>query len=85
MIDGGADANLYRLSWSRFPAVIVPREGARISATTVQSHLIGKLAKIRQPNGIFVVGELPRNAMGKVPKKILRDRYANTYANIRYQ
>jgi malonyl-CoA/methylmalonyl-CoA synthetase len=29
---------------------------------------------------VFVVDELPRNAMGKVQKNILRDTYGNIYA-----
>jgi malonyl-CoA/methylmalonyl-CoA synthetase len=32
------------------------------------------------PKRVFVVDELPRNAMGKVQKNILRDRYAMIYA-----
>jgi len=28
---------------------------------------------------VFVVDELPRNAMGKVQKNILRDTYKNIY------
>jgi malonyl-CoA/methylmalonyl-CoA synthetase len=32
------------------------------------------------PKRVFVVDELPRNAMGKVQKNILRNAYANIYA-----
>jgi malonyl-CoA/methylmalonyl-CoA synthetase len=31
------------------------------------------------PKRVFVVDELPRNAMGKVQKNILRDTYKNIY------
>jgi malonyl-CoA/methylmalonyl-CoA synthetase len=31
------------------------------------------------PKRVFVVDELPRNAMGKVQKNILRDAYADIY------
>jgi malonyl-CoA/methylmalonyl-CoA synthetase len=33
------------------------------------------------PKRVIVVDELPRNAMGKVQKNILRDIYAKIYAN----
>jgi malonyl-CoA/methylmalonyl-CoA synthetase len=32
------------------------------------------------PKRVFVVNELPRNAMGKVQKNILRDNYKDIYA-----
>jgi malonyl-CoA/methylmalonyl-CoA synthetase len=32
------------------------------------------------PKRVFVVDELPRNAMGKVQKNILRDTYGKIYA-----
>jgi malonyl-CoA/methylmalonyl-CoA synthetase len=32
------------------------------------------------PKRVFVVDELPRNAMGKVQKNILRDTYKDLYS-----
>jgi malonyl-CoA/methylmalonyl-CoA synthetase len=32
------------------------------------------------PKRVFIVDDLPRNAMGKVQKNILRDTYAKIYA-----
>jgi malonyl-CoA/methylmalonyl-CoA synthetase len=37
------------------------------------------LAKFKVPKRIFAVAELPRNAMGKVQKAELRNRYAKTF------
>jgi len=34
-----------------------------------------KLANFKVPKRVYVVQELPRNAMGKVQKNVLRDRY----------
>jgi malonyl-CoA/methylmalonyl-CoA synthetase len=31
------------------------------------------------PKRVFVVDELPRNAMGKVQKNLLRERYGKTF------
>jgi malonyl-CoA/methylmalonyl-CoA synthetase len=39
-----------------------------------------KLAAYKAPKRILFVDELPRNAMGKVQKNVLRERYANIFA-----
>lgn len=38
-----------------------------------------KLAAFKAPKRVFFVEELPRNAMGKVQKNLLRERYADTF------
>ncbi len=48
-------------------------EGAIIAA------LREKLAGFKTPKRVFFVDELPRNAMGKVQKNLLRERYAGVY------
>lgn len=60
-------------------AVIVTENGAEINANLVRSHLEGKLAKFKQPKKVFVISQLPRNAMGKVQKKTLREKYKDTF------
>jgi malonyl-CoA/methylmalonyl-CoA synthetase len=57
-------------------AVVVPKPGARLEATAVIAHLKATLANFKIPKRCFVVGDLPRNAMGKVQKNLLRDRYS---------
>jgi malonyl-CoA/methylmalonyl-CoA synthetase len=42
-----------------------------------------RLAAFKTPKRIFFVDELPRNAMGKVQKNHLRERYATTFAEVR--
>jgi malonyl-CoA/methylmalonyl-CoA synthetase len=61
-------------------AVVVCTKGAEVSETSVLQALDGRLAKFKMPKRVFVVDELPRNAMGKVQKNILRDTYAKIYA-----
>jgi malonyl-CoA/methylmalonyl-CoA synthetase len=39
-----------------------------------------KLAAFKAPKRVFFVDELPRNAMGKVQKNLLRERYADAFA-----
>jgi malonyl-CoA/methylmalonyl-CoA synthetase len=61
-------------------AVVVCTKGADVSEASVMKALDGRLAKFKMPKRVFVVDELPRNAMGKVQKNILRDTYAKIYA-----
>jgi malonyl-CoA/methylmalonyl-CoA synthetase len=61
-------------------AVVVCTKGSEVSEATVLSALDGRLAKFKMPKRVFVVDELPRNAMGKVQKNILRDTYSRIYA-----
>src|SRR6266550_4562328 len=61
-------------------AVVVCNKDARVSEASVLNALDGRLAKFKMPKRVFVVDELPRNAMGKVQKNILRDIYSDIYA-----
>ncbi len=61
-------------------AVLVCDKGAKVDEPTVLKALDGRLAKFKMPKRVIVVDELPRNAMGKVQKNILRDIYAKIYS-----
>jgi malonyl-CoA/methylmalonyl-CoA synthetase len=61
-------------------AVVVCNRGAKVDEASVLNALEGRLAKFKMPKRVIVVNELPRNAMGKVQKNILRDTYAGLYA-----
>ena len=61
-------------------AVVVCNKGAEVTEASVLKALDGRLAKFKMPKRVFVVDELPRNAMGKVQKNILRDTYAKIFA-----
>jgi malonyl-CoA/methylmalonyl-CoA synthetase len=60
-------------------AVVTPKAGAHLEEKAIQAALANELAKFKQPKRVFVTSELPRNAMGKIQKKELRDRYADTF------
>jgi malonyl-CoA/methylmalonyl-CoA synthetase len=60
-------------------AVLVCDKGAKVDETSVLKALDGRLAKFKMPKRVIVVDELPRNAMGKVQKNILRDTYKDIY------
>jgi len=60
-------------------AVIVKNHNSDLSETVVTDAIKGDLAKFKQPKKIFFVDELPRNTMGKVQKKALREEYGGTF------
>jgi malonyl-CoA/methylmalonyl-CoA synthetase len=60
-------------------AVVVCNKGAKVDETSVLQALDGRLAKFKMPKRVFIVDDLPRNAMGKVQKNILRDTYKEIY------
>ncbi len=60
-------------------AVVVAEAGAALSEPGIVAELKDKLARFKQPKHVFVVDALPRNAMGKVQKKELRERYAGVF------
>ncbi|MFA5120678.1 malonyl-CoA synthase [Zavarzinia sp.] len=62
-------------------AVIVPRAGVPVpDAAAVLASLKDKLANYKVPKQAVVVPNLPRNAMGKVQKNLLRDTWADKWA-----
>jgi malonyl-CoA/methylmalonyl-CoA synthetase len=60
-------------------AVVVREKGATIDEAAIRGALEGRLARFKQPKRILFVNALPRNTMGKVQKKALRDEYATLY------
>ena len=63
-------------------AVVVPAPGAEPEAVraAVQEGLAGRLARYKQPKAVILATALPRNAMGKVQKALLREAHAGLYA-----
>ena len=61
-------------------AVVVARAGAVLNGSEVVAALKAKIANFKVPKAVFVVPELPRNAMGKVQKNLLRDEHAALFA-----
>ncbi len=59
-------------------AVLVA-DGAPAGSDTLRAALDGCLARFKHPRRFYWVDELPRNAMGKVQKNVLRKRYRGAY------
>jgi malonyl-CoA/methylmalonyl-CoA synthetase len=61
-------------------AVVVARPGHALDGAAVVAALKGRIANFKVPKRVFVVPDLPRNAMGKVQKKLLRDQHRDVFA-----
>jgi malonyl-CoA/methylmalonyl-CoA synthetase len=59
-------------------AAVVPLDGAGLDGGQLIKALEPMLARFKLPREVFIVDELPRNAMGKVQKNMLRERYGRT-------
>jgi malonyl-CoA/methylmalonyl-CoA synthetase len=57
---------------------IVVKKG-NVTEAYIMANLQTKLAKFKQPKAIIFVDSLPRNAMGKVQKNLLRERYSKLH------
>ena len=60
-------------------AVVIPKSGAKLDGDAIISDLKSKLANFKIPKRCYVVNELPRNAMGKVQKNLLRDQHKGLF------
>jgi malonyl-CoA/methylmalonyl-CoA synthetase len=61
-------------------AVLVSKPAATIDPDAVLASLKSRLANFKIPKRVFVLLELPRNAMGKVQKNLLREQYKLLFA-----
>ena len=60
-------------------AVVVARAGATPQAQELIAMLKARIANFKVPKQVFDVGELPRNAMGKVLKNVLREQHRKLF------
>ena len=60
-------------------AIVVPQQDKDLDEATILAGLKDKLARFKQPKKTYFVDSLPRNVMGKVQKKALRDEYVHTF------
>ncbi len=58
-------------------AIVVARNDARLDPAALIAELKKNFANYKVPKRIVLVDDLPRNAMGKVQKALLRERFAN--------
>ncbi len=62
--------------WGEQPmAIVVLKKGETAAAEEIMEHCRQILASYKRPRSVVFVDELPRNPMGKVVKRMLRDQY----------
>ena len=62
--------------WGEVPqAVVVLREGETATAEEIMEYCRANLSSFKRPRSVVFVAELPRNPIGKVLKRVLREQY----------
>jgi malonyl-CoA/methylmalonyl-CoA synthetase len=61
-------------------AVVVANPGATLDSAAMIGQLKKSIANFKVPKHLFVVADLPRNAMGKVQKNLLREQHKGLFA-----
>jgi malonyl-CoA/methylmalonyl-CoA synthetase len=59
--------------------VVVAEPGAAVELAALEAAMAASLARFKQPKHLALVAELPRNAMGKVQKNLLRRDFAGLF------
>jgi len=60
-------------------AAVTLRTGASLTAESIVATLRTQLAAFKTPKRVYILDELPRNAMSKVQKAVLRERYKDAF------
>ncbi len=61
-------------------AVVVRKPKTEIDESDILDQMAAQLARYKLPKHIFFLDALPRNSMGKIQKKDLREMYQDTYS-----
>jgi len=56
-------------------AVVVKRQDANLDEAGIIAHVKSQIANYKVPKRVHFVDDLPRNAMGKVQKNVLREKF----------
>jgi malonyl-CoA/methylmalonyl-CoA synthetase len=56
-------------------SIIVPKVDHEPDLATIKSNISSSLARFKHPKRLILLPELPRNTMGKVQKKALREQF----------
>jgi acyl-CoA synthetase (AMP-forming)/AMP-acid ligase II len=63
-------------TWGEEPrAVVIPKKGAKVTEDDIMEYARKNLASFKRPRTVVFVKDLPRNPMGKLVKKQIREMY----------
>jgi acyl-CoA synthetase (AMP-forming)/AMP-acid ligase II len=75
-IEDVAVIGVYDEEWGELPtAICVLKKGETCSDQEIMEYCRTRLASFKRPRTVIFIDELPRNPMGKVIKRVLRDQY----------
>ncbi len=75
-IDEAAVIGIPHPDWGQEPcAIVVLKKGENADTDEVMAHCRSRLAGFKRPTSVIFIDSLPRNPMGKVLKKKLREKY----------
>ena len=75
-VDEAAIIGIQDIEWGeRVRAIVVRKPGAELTAEEVIEHCRPRMAGFKRPEDVVFIDELPRNPMGKVLKRVLREDY----------
>lgn len=63
----------------RVEAAVELKHGRRVAADALREHVRAQLGAVRTPKAIHIVEQLPRNALGKVQKRQLREEFIQKF------
>ncbi len=76
-VDEAAIIGIYDVEWGeRVRAIVVKKAGSdELTKEDIIEHCRPKMAGFKRPEDVVFIDELPRNPMGKVLKRVLREDY----------
>ena len=75
-VDEAAIIGIPDVEWGeRVRALVVKKPGMELTMEEVVEHCRPRMAGFKRPEDVVFVDELPRNPMGKVLKRVLREEY----------
>lgn len=75
-VDEAAIIGMPDVEWGeRVRAIVVKKLGMELTAEEVIEHCRPRMAGFKRPEDVIFIDELPRNPMGKVLKRVLREEY----------
>jgi acyl-CoA synthetase (AMP-forming)/AMP-acid ligase II len=78
-VEDAAVIGAFDLEWGQMPkAIVVLKKGQTATEEEIIEHCRAKLASFKRPRAVVFVDDLPRNALGKVVKKTLREQYGQS-------